>query len=233
LTSLRTGPRRPGPSIRPIGSEADLLLDGARPSVPSLQRRRNLSGAALGVLLVAVCAFGIAAWASSVGHRVQVLVVAKEVPAGSVVQAGDLTAAGVAADRQVSAIPASAESEWVGKVARVDLVPGSLLERSELGAGPAIPAGSSVVGLHLKDGTFPAEIAPGATVEVVSTPAQGTTSGVGTVLVPTATVLSMSVDPSGSGNLVSVVVPAADASAVASAAAGDDVSLVMLPGTGG
>jgi hypothetical protein len=74
---------------------------------------------------------------------------------------------------------------------------------------------------------------PGATVEVVSTPAQGTTSGVGTVLVPAATVLSMSADPNGSGNLVSVVVPAADASAVASAAAGDDVSLVMLAGTGG
>ena len=142
MTSLRTGPRRPGPSLKPMGGDAGLLLDGSRPSVPSLQRRRNLSGAALGVLLVAMCAFGISAWASSVGHRVQVLVVVKEVSAGSVVQAGDLTAAGVAADRQVSAIPASAESEWVGKVARVDLVPGSLLERSELGAGPAIPAGS-------------------------------------------------------------------------------------------
>jgi hypothetical protein len=233
LTSLRTGPRRPGPSLKPMGGDAGLLLDGSRPSVPSLQRRRNLSGAALGVLLVAMCAFGISAWASSVGHRVQFLFVVKEVSAGSVVQAGDLTAAGVAADRQVSAIPASAESEWVGKVARVDLVPGSLLERSELGAGPAIPAGSSDVGLDLKDGTFPAELAPGATVEVVSTPAQGATAGGGTVLVPAATVLSMSADPNGSGNLVSVVVPAGDASAVASAAAGDDVSLVMLAGAGG
>lgn len=233
MTSLRTGPRQPGPSLKPMGGDAGLLLDGSRPSVPSLQRRRNLSGAALGVLLVAMCAFGISAWASSVGHRVQVLVVVKEVPAGSVVQAGDLTAAGVAADRQVSAIPASAESEWVGKVARVDLVPGSLLERSELGAGPAIPAGSSVVGVDLKDGTFPAEIAPGATVEVVSTPAQGATAGGGTVLVPAATVLSMGADPNGSGSLVSVVVPAGDASAVASAAAGGDVSLVMLAGAGG
>ena len=233
MTSLRAGPRRSGPTIRPIGSDADLLFDGARPSVPSLQRRRNLSGAALGVLLVAVCTFGIAAWASSVGNRVQVLVVAKEVPAGSVVQASDLTAAGLAADRQVSAIPASAESGWVGKVARVELVPGSLLERSELGSGPAIPAGSSVVGLHLKDGTFPAEIAPGAAVEIVSTPAQGATGGGGTVVVASATVLSISADPNGSGNLVSVVVPTAEASSVASAAAGDNVSLVMLAGTGG
>ena len=87
--------------------------------------------------------------------------------------------------------------------------------------------------MDLKDGTFPAEIAPGATVEVVSTPAQGATAGGGTVLVPAATVLSMGADPNGSGNLVSVVVPAGDASAVASAAAGGDVSLVMLAGAGG
>lgn len=233
MTTLRSGPRQPGPTIRPIGSDIDTALDGARPSVPSLQRRRNLSGAALGVLLIAVCAFGIGTWASSVGHRTQVLVLARHVPAGSVIQAQDLTTAGIAADHQVSAIPASAESQAIGKVARVDLVPGSLLERSDIGTGPAIPAGSSVVGLDLKAGTFPAEIGSGATVEVIETPTQSSTATSGTVLAQSATVLSVAADRNGTGTLVSVIVPSDQASAVASAGAGSNVSLVLLPGAGG
>jgi hypothetical protein len=216
-----------------MGSEIDPRVDGARPAVPSLQRRRNLSGAVLGVLLVAVCAFGIASWASSVGHRTLVLVVTREVPAGSVIQAADLTAAGVSAGRQVSAIPASAEAQEVGRVARVELVPGSLLERSQVGTGPAIPAGSSVVGLDLKGGTFPAETAAGSAVEVISTPPQGNSSSTGAVLAQSATVLSVAADQDGTSTLISIVVPAGEASQIASAGAGGAVSLVMLPGAGG
>jgi hypothetical protein len=233
LTTLRSGPGQPTPTIRPIGDEVGSGLDGAPPSVPTLQRRRNVSGAALGVLLIALCTFGIGTWARSVGHRTQVLVVARRVPAGSVIEAQDLTTAGVAAGRQVSAIPASAESQEVGKVARGDLVPGSLLERAEVGTGPAIPADASVVGLELKAGTFPTQIGAGATVEVVSTPAQGSTSTGGTVLAPRATVLSTGPDPNGAGTLVSIIVPADQASAIASAGASGAASLVMLPGTGG
>jgi hypothetical protein len=198
-----------------------------------LQRRRNLSGAVLGVLLVAVCAFGIASWASTVGHRNQVLVVTRDVPAGSVIQAADLTTVGVAADHQVSAIPASAAPQEVGRVARVELVPGSLLERSQVGTGPAIPAGSSVAGLDLKSGAFPAEIGPGSEVEVISTPPQGGTSLAGAVLAQSATVMSVAASQDGTSTLFSIVVPANQASAIASAGAEGAVSLVMLPGAGG
>jgi SAF domain len=233
LTSLRTGPRQPGPSLRPIGSEVDPRVDGAGTAVPPLQRRRNLSGAALGVLLVAVCAFGVASWASTVGHRTQVVVVTREVPAGSVIQAADLTTAGVAADHEVSAIPASAAAQEVGRVARVELLPGSLLERSQVGTGPAIPAGSSVVGLDLKGGAFPAQIGSGSAVEVVSTPSEGNTLPAGTVLAQSATVLSVAANQDGTSTLISIVVPAGEASAIASAGAAGAVSLVMLPGAGG
>ena len=233
MTTLRSGSRQPGPMIRPIGDDVESALGGSRPSVPSLQRRRNLSGAALGVLLIAVCAFGIGTWASSIGRRTQVLVIARHVPAGSVIQAQDLTTAGVTADHQVSAIPASAESQEIGKVARVDLVPGGLLETSEVGTGPAIPAGSSVIGLDLKAGTFPTEIGSGATVEIVSTPAQGATVTAGTVLARSATVLSVTADSNGTGTLVSIIVPSGQASAIASTGAGGNVSLVLLPGVAG
>ena len=233
MTTLRNGPRQVKTTMRPIGDIPEPTEDGLQATVPGLHRRRNLSGAALGVLLVSVCAFGIGTWASTVGHRTQVLVLSRAVPAGSVIQAADLTTAGVAADHQVSAIPASAEAQEVGKVARVDLVPGSLLERSEVGTGPAIPAEASVVGLDLKGGAFPAEMAAGSTVEVVSTPPQSATVTAGTVLAQSATVLSMASDPNGAGTLISVAVPVGEASSVASAGASGGISLVMIPGTGG
>jgi SAF domain len=218
--------------MRALGDIPDAAMDGMAPTVPALRRRRNLSGAALGVLLVSVCAFGIASWASSVGHRSQVLVVDRAVPAGSVIQASELTTAGVAADGRVSAIPASAEGQLIGKVARVDLVPGSLLERSEVGSGPAIPPATSVVGLDLKGGDFPAELAVGSTVEIVSTPPQGGNEAAGTVLVSSSTVVSIGSDPAGTGTLISVAVPLSAASPVASAGAGGAVSLVLVPGAG-
>ncbi len=233
MTTLRNGPRQSTTTIRPIGDGPDPGVDGLQATVPALHRRRNLSGAALGVLLVSVCAFGIGTWASTVGHRTQVLVLSRAVPAGSVIQADDLTTAGVAADHQVSAIPASAESQEVGKVARVALVPGSLLERSEVGTGPAIPAGASVVGLDLKSGAFPAEMAAGSKVEVVSTPPQSASATAGTVLATSATVLSIGSDPNGAGTLISVAVPVGEASSVASAGTGGGVSLVMIPEAGG
>lgn len=232
MTTLRDGTRQSATTLKPIGEVPDLTVDGVLPTVPALRRRRNLTGAALGVLLVSVCAFGIGSWASTVGHRSQVLVVSRAVSAGSVIQAGDLTTAGVAADRQVSAIPATAEGQLIGKVARVDLVPGSLLERSEVGTGPATPPGTSVVGLDLKGGAFPTELAAGSTVEIVSTPSQANGGSASSVLAPSATVLSIASDPNGTGTLISVAVPLAEASSVAAGAAAGAVSLVMIPGSG-
>jgi hypothetical protein len=227
LTTTQTGHPKPVPSLSPIGGGQGQPL-----SLPTLRRARNRTGAVLGAMLVAVCSFGIAAWANSVRHRAQVLVIAQVVPAGSTIEAGDLTVAGISAGPQVSAIPASAEASVLGKVATVPLARGSLLERSEVGSGPAIPAGSSVVGLDLKDGTFPAGLPAGAQVEVVATPSQTGSSTGGAVLAENATVLSLAVDPSGAGDLVSVVVPVGEAASVAAAGASGNVSLVMLPGAG-
>jgi hypothetical protein len=181
----------------------------------------------LGVLLIAVCAFGIGAWALNVGHRTQVLVVARPVQAGSVISASDLTTAGVAADHNVSGIPASAASQAIGKVASDNLVPGTLLVRAEVGSGPSVPSGSSVVGLDLKPGMFPTSLQPGDSVAVVSTPSQASSSAGGTVIVNKATVFSSSASPDGTSTLISVVVPSAQSSAVAAAGAQGAVSLVL------
>jgi hypothetical protein len=186
----------------------------------------------LGTLLVAVCTFGIASWALSVGHRTQVLVVVKAVPAGTMLTASDLAPVGVSADPQVSAVPASAEGQEIGKVANVALVPGSLLESSELGTGPTISPGTAVVGLDLKGGAFPSELSVGSTVEVIQTPSGNGVSTGGVVLAQNATVLSTASDPAGSGTLVAITVPSAEAAGIAAAGAAGDVSLAMLAGAG-
>ena len=229
MASPRIATRRPAaPELAPLGQRPP--SNGSGPEVPSLRRRRNVPGAVLGALVVAVCAFGIGSWALSVGHRTQVLVVSRSVPAGSVIQASDLTTAGVAADHSVSAIPAGDAGQVVGKVATDNLIPGTLLVRSEVGGGPQLPIGSSVVGLALKPGLFPAGLQPGDRVSVVDTPTQGGGSSIASVLDSVATVFSIGTSPDGTSTLVSVLVPSADASAVASAGAQGNVSLVLVGG---
>jgi hypothetical protein len=228
LATLRsTAPKLTGPDLARPGQHKP-SINGFGPSVPTLRRRRNVPGAVLGVLIVTVCAFAIGSWALSVNHRTQVLVVSRLVPAGSVIQASDLTASGVAAGHAVAAIPASASSLVIGKVALETLVPGALVVRAEVGAGPQVPAGSSVVGLDLKPGMFPAALQVGDSVSVVATPAQAGSGAGGSLLVGTATVFSAGASPDGTTMLVSVTVPSRQALAVAAAGAQGSVSLVWV-----
>ena len=167
------------PALAPAAQHGNGQSPDGFGSPISQLRRKNPPAVVLGVLLIAVCAFGIGAWALNVGHRTQVLVVTRPVPAGSVISASDLTTAGVAADHSVSGIPASAAGQVIGKVASDNLVPGTLLVRAEVGGGPSVPSGTSVVGLDLKPGLFPAALQPGDSVAVVSTPAQASSSSWG------------------------------------------------------
>ena len=221
---------KPAPALAPAAQLGNgQSADGFGPPISQL-RRKNPPAVVLGILLIAVCAFGIGAWALSVGHRTQVLVVTRSVQAGSVISASDLTTAGVAADHSVSGIPASAASQVIGKVASDNLVAGTLLVRAEVGGGPSVPSGSSVVGLDLKPGLFPAALQPGDSVAVVATPSQGSSSGGGTVIVSRAIVFSSGGSPDGTSTLISVVVPSGQASAVAAAGAQGSVSLVWNGG---
>jgi hypothetical protein len=226
----RTSTIKQAPALAPAAQQGNgQSPDGFGSPIPQL-RRKSPPAVVLGVLLIAVCAFGIGAWALNVGHRSQVLVVARPVQAGSVISASDLTTAGVAADHSVSGIPASAAGQVVGKVASDNLVPGTLLVRAEVGGGPSVPSGSSVVGLDLKPGMFPTALEPGDSVAVVSTPSQASSSNGGAVIVSKARVFSSSAGPDGTSTLISVVVPSGQASAVAAAGAQGSVSLVLNGG---
>ncbi|MDQ2727556.1 MAG: SAF domain-containing protein [Actinomycetota bacterium] len=213
--------------------QAGFTVPGFAGPAPTLRRSRNLPGAVLGVLLIIVCSLVVATLASSSGRRTQVLVIVKPIAAGTPIQVGDLRAAGVAADSSVRGIRSSQAATVVGRIAADNLVPGALLVSSELAAGPRVAKGTTIVGLALKPGFLPANIAPQDNVTVLDTPtgsASSTANGAAGVLAGGATVYSVDPSPDGQTTLVSVVVPAASAPAVAEANAQGGISLVLVGG---
>jgi hypothetical protein len=209
---------------------------------PPPRRPRNIAGAVLGLLLVVFCATAVAVYTSNAGHRRSVLVVVRSVRAGALISANDVGEARVAADPSVHAILASARSTVVGRVAAVDLVPGTLLTRAELASGPVAPAGSAVVGLNVKLGYAPAGLRPGDRVGLVLAPAAGAgpggpaepalpgAGGAGTLLVPEARVFDVAITPDGQSQIISVIVDSNSAPALAADGARGQVSVILLGG---
>jgi hypothetical protein len=173
--------------------------------------------------------------------------------------ASQLGQADISLSSGVAFIPVADGSTLVGKRAASAIPAGSLLTPGDLSAAPALPVGSAVVGLALKDGQFPASgLAPGDQVMVVQTAIPGSplsapvtgssqstaTSASGTgstvlsgsatgVLVAQATVATESAPSANASGgfavLVSVDVPSSIAPDVATAASAGQVSLVILP----
>jgi hypothetical protein len=209
-----------------------------KPAAPSaVQRHRQVPWIVAGVLLVVGCAlaFGVASVRAS--HGEDVLALARSVPAGHVVQPGDLRVVKVTPTAGLDPVPAVSESSTVGRPAAVALVAGTLLTPADLGT----PSGGSgdVVAAALKAGAYPPALGPGDRVDVVpvvggsssgSTPISGQSGSIGAV------VLSVDATPAGSSAdaVVSLQVNPADADQVAALAAAGQIALVELPsGSGG
>ena len=165
-----------------------------------------------------------------------VLALARSVPAGHVVQPGDLRVVKVTPTAGLDPVPAVSESSTVGRPAAVALVAGTLLTPADLGT----PSGGSgdVVAVALKAGAYPPSLGPGGRVDVVpvvggsssgSTPVSGQSGSIGAV------VLSVDATPAGSSAdaVVSLQVNPADADEVAALAAAGQIALVELPSGSG
>lgn len=208
-----------------------------KPAAPSVvQRRRQVPWIVAGVLLVVGCAlaFGVASVRAS--HGEDVLALARSVPAGRVVQPGDLRVVKVTPTAGLDPVLAVSESSTVGRPAAVALVAGTLLTPADLGT----PSGGSgdVVAVALKAGAYPPSLGPGGRVDVVpvvggsssgSAPVSGQSSSIGAV------VLSIDATPAGSSAdaVVSLQVNPADADEVAALGAAGQIALVELPSGSG
>jgi hypothetical protein len=221
--------------------DGDVRARESRPRLAPPSRRRSLPWLLLGILLVAGSALAFAVTSSRLSSRQPVLALAQDVPAGHVLESGDLSVVNVGADATLGLIPASSESSVLGRPAAMPLVAGSLLTDAELGGGVTPPFGTAVVGVALKSGQFPPEIAPGDHVLVVMAGGDGLTVGAAgraaarTVEPISAMVVGVhaaSVDSS-AASVVSLQLAEGSAPSVALGSAQGTVSLILVSGEGG
>jgi len=131
-------------------------LPASKP-IPS-RRSTPLIGAII-VLAACVGGLGTAYGFAQVSHGTPVIVVAKPVLQGDVINSGDLGVAEVSADG-VPAVALADEDTVVGSRAMHTLTAGSLLAPNDFGQ-PGLPTGTTLVALRLAPGQVPSAPLPG------------------------------------------------------------------------
>jgi hypothetical protein len=130
------------------------------------RRTGRLPFISVGIVLVLASVVLVAWLVANAGHRVQVLQLARDVPAGQAITAQDLTTTPVAADSSVALIGSGQESEIVGRVAVVPLTAGTLLHAKLFGTAAYPPTGQVIASVALRPGHYPQGVSAGATVTV-------------------------------------------------------------------
>jgi hypothetical protein len=176
-------PPPPAVAAAPAGNGHAAQPAGTVPSPPTVvreaaaPRRWTAKGLALAVIFVVLGGLVVMFGVASFTKRDTVLVVAKTVPVGSTIDASDVTTAKISSDPALTPIPSGERDQVIGKVAQVDLKPGTLFTRDELGTSDGFTTGQVLVALPLKQGQFPARgLAAGQSVLVVATPGSSSNS---------------------------------------------------------
>lgn len=205
-----------------------------RVAPPRQTRRPTL--VALGLVLVLVGGMVGALIYLRTTQQTQVLAVARPVAVGHSIRDADLVALSLSVDPRIRPLPATARSQVVGQVATVNLLPGTLLLRGMITSQSLLHPAEGLVGLAVKAGQVPEQLAPGDLVRVVRTPVPAGNGNddpgaddIGGVLVDRAKVLSVSDLTDGDTSRVSLIVPLEDASVLYRANAAGQLALVVLP----
>lgn len=185
----------------------------------------------MGVLLIAGLGAAFGYLYATAGQKVPVVVVTSSVSVGEVIERSDLSTVDVAGD--LTAIAGANLESVVGERAAVALLPNTVLQRSMVTDVDPTPPGMVQVGVAVKGGQIPADgLAPGDTVQVLRLPAAGGAGApaVPEVVVAAATVYASLPDPVQAGaTLLTLLVPAEGAAAVAGASGAGAASLVKVP----
>jgi hypothetical protein len=193
----------------------------------------------VGLLVMSAFALGAVLWHLSTVDRSPALAVVGTVERGDVISSDDLRVVYVSSDEAVARLTGSQMNEVVGRVALVDLTPGTLVTRSLVADRPTLEQGEGIVGLSLDPGGYPdMGLAPGDRVTIVrsgdtaasdaaadSSEEGGTRSN--NVIARDATVVSVE-ELTGDRRLVSVLATEADAEAIAAAAGSGSLRLVQV-----
>lgn len=208
--------------------------NGTRPRRPQLDQRadaaaagaRNRSRILLGVLVTLGCGLVTALLYADAGERTSVLVVARPVAAGQVVEAADLRDTTVAVDGEVRVVPADQRAVIVGRTATVALAEGALLGPDQVGDGPLIDSTAAVFGAVLADGSYPAGLREGDGVLLFVLPSAADPKEAAPVA---ATVVSLSEGVAPATVNASFGVAPGDAGAMAVASGQNRLIVVLAP----
>jgi hypothetical protein len=193
----------------------------------------------VGVLVMSVFALGAVLWHLSAVDRSPALAVVGTVERGDVISSDDLRVVYVSSDDALARMSESQMTEVVGRVALVDLAPGTLVTRSVVADRPTLEEGEGIVGLSLDPGGYPdLGLAPGDRVTIVRSgdtavpeatddSADDGETSTSNVIAREATVVSVE-ELTGDRRLVSVLTTEADAEAVAAAAGSGSLRLVQV-----
>lgn len=202
-------------------------------TTPGRTRRRPWL---IALSIALVCLGGLtAAWlATTTTQTSRVLVLTRDVPAGSTLSSTDLATASLSRDQTVAVVPADRIDSVIGQRATVPLLDGQLLVQDAFGATLTPPAGRSLVGVAVAATQLPSEpLQAGARILLVPTPnpqddpPQKAPSGT------QALVISVSRIPDTDKTVVNVSVPESVAPILAAQAATGRLAVVLLtPGAG-
>jgi SAF domain len=224
-------PHPPDPSGlgRPVGGPP--VRAGRSDRLPRVRRPRRPGLLALGLLLVVGSAAVTGSLLARSGSTVAVLALARPVAAGQRLAAADLAVARLGGSG-LHAVRDTDRGRVLGMTAVASLPAGTLLTGPMVTARPVPGPGEAVVGLALKAGALPAaEVAAGRHVSVLRLPAPAGAAAdpAGSVLAPSALVVSVRTDPATGAVLVSLVVLADRALPVSAAGAAGLAALAVLP----
>jgi flagella basal body P-ring formation protein FlgA len=167
----------------------------------------------------------LVAWSlTRAADRVEVVSMARPVPAGTLIQAADLTTTAIAFDTPVVGLaPATSMQSLVGRMATIDLQPGVLLSAGMWADGTELSPGERTVGAVMAAGNYPVDLAQGSSALAVATEAD--VAGDAAVIVRV-----LDVTPGEQQTVViTLAVPEADAARIARLAATDALILIGVP----
>ena len=193
----------------------------------SEDRRRQLPLVVLGLTVTLTAAIIFALWASSLSNRTAVAVANRDIPTGSTVEIDDLRAVEVASGQGAAYVPMADFDALVGHTVRAAIPEGTILHPGLFSESSPIDGGMAVVGVVLQPGEYPiAHLGPGQPVGVVITRPSATAT---TTTRATVAEVSEVLDSGRNALFVSLLTSVDDAELVSSAAASNELRLILLP----
>lgn len=218
--------RSSGRGLRDQGLDLRSTIGEVRQRAP-----RRLGQWAASILFVVIVVIGLLALFQSQSDRVEVLAVTGAVPAGQIIESGDVRVVKVAG--VTGAIPATDIDSVVGKRAAAGLVEGQVLTDAALTDEQVPGDDERLVAIDLPNGRVPGGLAAGDMVSVLVVPVEGA-EGLSeqlqtpTVLSQAARVQSVGDTPEG-GRVVTVLVDDGEAEQVAAYSAAGQVTILQAP----